>query len=418
MTRTLLLFTALAAPFAGAQSFPFTLSQSGETIAVIEMSAPGADWSIAGREASMAQLAVDDRDPIHVMLFAGAETFKYRVLLGRLSSGAHQLKVTRHAVYSAKDIAVQVKGAQFEQSESPLVRHAPMLYERKTALGQFTDIPLAMYCEQKQTGAENTLEYTVIFSNEDGGTSTRGLMARWGRTTDIEYVYRVTVDAQGSRQSAMIQGRGHNDAAFTGPFEGDHPLLVPVTQNNMVAGEGPTPVRYNPVPVIADLSAAAREMVMDQTPITWRVMAQELIRENKLRPAGTVEGERISDPRNYLFIEAKIRNQRSRTAAIVKLKGQPTWYMANLGRTDLAIERDGWIRTTVELPPGTKANQIAEIGFQCLAADREKDAGVCEVLDLSKAFFLSAVYLPGPSFFKLEQPVTIPSGQIHTWTLK
>ena len=418
MTRTLLLFTALAAPFAGAQSFPFTLSQSGETIAVIEMSAPGADWSIAGREASMAQLAVDDRDPIHVMLFAGAETFKYRVLLGRLSSGAHQLKVTRNAVYSAKDIAVQVKGAQFEQSESPLVRHAPMLYERKTALGQFTDIPLAMYCEQKQTGAENTLEYTVIFSNEDGGTSTRGLMARWGRTTDIEYVYRVTVDAQGSRQSAMIQGRGHNDAAFTGPFEGDHPLLVPVTQNNMVAGEGPTPVRYNPVPVIADLSAAAREMVMDQTPITWRVMAQELIRENKLRPAGTVEGERISDPRNYLFIEAKIRNQRSRTAAIVKLKGQPTWYMANLGRTDLAIERDGWIRTTVELPPGTKANQIAEIGFQCLAADREKDAGVCEVLDLSKAFFLSAAYLPGPSFFKLEQPVTIPSGQIHTWTLK
>ena len=195
-------------------------------------------------------------------------------------------------------------------------------------------------------------------------------------------------------------------------------MLVPVTQNNMVAGEGPTPVRYNPVPVIADLSAAAREMVMDQTPITWRVMAQELIRENKLRPAGTVEGERISDPRNYLFIEAKIRNQRSRTAAIVKLKGQPTWYMANLGRTDLAIERDGWIRTTVELPPGTKANQIAEIGFQCLAADREKDAGVCEVLDLSKAFFLSAAYLPGPSFFKLEQPVTIPSGQIHTWTLR
>ena len=414
----ILFLAALADPFAGAQSFPFNLSQSGETVAVIEMSAPGADWSIAGREASMAQLSVDDRDPIHVMLFAGAETFKYRVLLGRLSSGAHQLKVTRNAVYSAKDIAVQVKGAQFEPSDSVVVRHAPMLYERKTALGQFTDIPVAMYCEQKQSGSETTLEYTVIFSNEDGGTSTRGLMARWGRTTDIEYVYRVTVDAQGSRKSAMIQGRGHNDAAFTGPFEGDHPLLVPVTQNNMVAGEGPTPVRYNPVPVIADLSGAAREMVMDQTPITWRVMAQELIRENKLRPSGTVEGERISDPRNYLFIEAKIRNQRSRTAAIVKLKGQPTWYMANLGRTDLAIERDGWIRTTVELPPGTKANQIAEIGFQCLAADREKDAGVCDVLYLSKAFLLSAVYLPGPSFFKQEQPVTIPSGQVHTWTLR
>ena len=148
--------------------------------------------------------------------------------------------------------------------------------------------------EQIQTAADKILEYTVIFSNEDGGTSTRGLMARWGRTTDIEYVYRVTVDGQGSRKSAMIQARGHNDAAFTGPFEGDHPLLVPVTQNNMVAGEGPTPVRYNPVPMLVDLSAVARESVMDQNPITWRVMAQELIRESKLRADGSVEGENAS----------------------------------------------------------------------------------------------------------------------------
>lgn len=414
----ILFCAAFVSHFAGAQTFPFTLAQSGETIAVIEMTAPGADWSVAGREASMAQLSVDDRDPLHVMLFAGAESFRYRVLLGRLSSGAHQLTVTRNAIYSAKDIAVQVKGAQFEQADSVAVRHAPMLYERKTALGHFTDIPLAMYCEQKQTGTDNTLEYTVIFSNEDGGTSTRGLMARWGRTTDIEYVYRVTVDAQGSRKSAMIQGRGHNDAVFTGPFEGDHPLLVPVTQNNMVAGEGPTPVRYNPVPVVVDLSKSSRETVMDQTPITWRVMAQELIRENKLRPAGAVDGERISDPRNYLFIEAKIRNQRSRAAAVVKLTGKPTWYTANLGRTDLAIERDGWVRTTVELPPGTKANQIAEVGFQCLAADREKDAGICEVLEISKMFLLTEAILPGPSFYKQTQPVTIPSGQVHTWTLK
>ena len=52
------------------------------------------------------------------------------------------------------------------------------------------------------------------------------------------------------------------------------------------------------------LSAAARESVMNRSPWTYRVMAQELIREEKIRPFGTVRGKTVSDPRNYLYVEA------------------------------------------------------------------------------------------------------------------
>ena len=65
-----------------------------------------------------------------------------------------------------------------------------MLFARLNTVGRFSDIPLLLYCERLKDEGEDVLQYTVIFSNEDGGTSTRTLMARWGRTTDIEYVYR------------------------------------------------------------------------------------------------------------------------------------------------------------------------------------------------------------------------------------
>lgn len=43
------------------------------------------------------------------------------------------------------------------------------------------------------------LEYSLVWSNEDGGTDTPALMARWGRSTDIEWIYRVEVDQAGNR---------------------------------------------------------------------------------------------------------------------------------------------------------------------------------------------------------------------------
>src|SRR5262249_463274 len=146
------------------------------------------------------------------------------------------------------------------------------------------------------------LQYSVIWSNEDGGTSTRALMARWGRTTDIEWVYKAFLAPDGSVHHATIQAANHKEIEFRGRLEGLHPFLLTATDNNKMAYDGTSQVRSQIPPVLTDLSQHSREELMDEQPFSYRVMAKELIREEKLRPYATVQSENVSDPRNYLYI--------------------------------------------------------------------------------------------------------------------
>ncbi len=51
--------------------------------------------------------------------------------------------------------------------------------------------------KRRRDGDGRRLRYSVVFSNEDGGTPPDRLMATWGRLTDLEYVYGVELDADG-----------------------------------------------------------------------------------------------------------------------------------------------------------------------------------------------------------------------------
>ena len=411
LLRLLSILVLMCVSLCAAEITPFTVSEKSEMIAEVELVSPGADWARTGREAALAELRLDGEKTIHIMTYAGDQPHRYKVLLGELSAGNHSLSIIRNELYSAPGAGLIVRGVTFHKAaDRDVAANTPFLYARANTIGKFSDIPLVVYCERLVENGVPVLQYTVIFSNEDGGTSTRGLMARWGRTTDVEYVYRAFPD------HATIQARGHKEVVYDGPRDGRHPLLMPVTDNNMVAGEGPSPIRYQIPAVMADLTKASREQVMDDYPITWQVMAKELIREEKLRPFGVVDGEKISDPRNYLYIEANVNVRGGRIAAMTRLKGDMRWRLANLGRFDLAIERSGWIRTTVELPPGTRPEQVGEIGFQCLA---EKAPGMCGVDSVRQAFLLGQDYLPRSSLFSTPAGRTeFASGEAATWTLK
>jgi CheY-like chemotaxis protein len=410
---------ALAAG-ARAQTFRFRVDRRAEVVAEVEMSSPGSDWSQAGREAALATLTVDARQAQHAMLYAGAEAHTYAAFLGELEAGEHTLAVERHAGYSAAGTGLRVGGVKFRQvaegeGEWTMLAHAPVLYARADTIGQFTDVPMIAYCERLEEEGKPYLQYTVIFSNEDGGTSTRALMARWGRTTDIEYIYKAWLDARGKVAQATIQAKDHHEIAFDGRYEGTHPVLIPSTRNNMVSGQGRSEIRCQIAPVAIDLSAHSREEVMDRHPWSYRVMAQELAREGKLRAFGEVAGEAVSDPRNYLYLEAKVANRTSAVGVVVKLKGESTWRSSHLGRADYGITRDGWVRSTVELPPGTRPQDLDEIGFECLVepARPEHLDGTCRVEAVSKAFFLDREYRPGVSVFALHETVELPSGQMR-----
>ena len=257
-----------------------------------------------------------------------------------------------------------VASVMFAQPKD-LKRHAPILYQRADTVGTESDVPLLMYVEWDKT--DQSLTYTVIFSNEDGGTSTRDLMARWGRTTDIEYVYKVWLNEDGSAGVRQVQGAGHKDVTFEGPFERDRPVLVPVTRNNMVAGaKEKTGRRFDFDPISVDLSEHSREYVMDQKPETWKIMGEELKREGKLRPYGVVRGEDISDPANYVYVEF-LSNQKAggRVAVGFTLPGGKRVQMSHVGKAGNSVERSGWMRLATELPPGTTLADLGTVVFAC-----------------------------------------------------
>jgi CheY-like chemotaxis protein len=411
----LLLISLCAALHAGV----FTVSKTSEVVAELDMRAPGTDWAEEGHEARLATLVLDGEPQQQVMLYSGADQFTYTVFLGKIAAGEHRLD------YSGQ--GVELIAARFREETSDAVANAPVFYTRANTLGKFTDIPLVVYCERLSESGSSFLQYTLIFSNEDGGTSTRALMARWGRTTDVEYVYRAFLSPDGSVRKATIQVEGHKEKEFAGRRDGSHPLLMPVTDNNMIGEvDKPNAIRYQIAPVLVDLTGHSREEVMDQHPITYKLMAKELKREGKLRPFATVDGEKVSDPRNYLYFEMQLGRSESSIAMLVRLKGNPRWYSSHLGHADFAIRTwkrnsaespNGFVRTTVELPPGTKPEQIAEVGFECLVPEKASDSP-CRVEAVTKCFFLDREYTPDTNIWTLDAAREIPPGAIWTSSLK
>jgi hypothetical protein len=402
-----------------AETFKFTADHTGEAVAELTLSSPGSDWAEPGREAAVATVTLDGKQEQHVMLFAGERAFTYRVFLGSVLPGEHQLAIERDARHSAPKSQLRVLNAVFQvwpagDPYADAVAHAPVLYARQNTIGRFSDVPLLTYCERLDGGV---LQYTVVFSHEDGGTTTRALMARWGRTTDIEYIYRVQIGSGGQVLKATVQGRDHKELPFEGQRFGSHPILIPVTNNNMVSGEATSAVRYQLAPALVKLDGHSREQVMDDHSITYEVAAKELQREGLLRAYGVAAGESISDPRNYLYVEYRVATSDARVAVSVRRKADPIARSSSLGRIDYAIDREGWVRTTVELPPGSKAEDLAEVAFDCLVdPPRERGepmphSGSCEIASVSKMFLLTPEYRPGPNLWKGPASARLRTGE-------
>jgi hypothetical protein len=251
------------------------------------------------------------------------------------------------------------------------------------------------------------LQYTYIFSNEDGGTNTPQLMARWGRTTDIEHVYRLFLSTSGAAVGAIFQGVNHKETPFRGRKVGDHLLLGVASRNNNFSDAAGSGVRMALWPQMADLSQHSREDVMDREPWTYRIMAGELEREGKLKE--------IADPRQFLYLQARLANSGSAASFSVALKDGRT-FRSDRGRADMRIERSGWVRSATELPAGTRFQDLAGVQFNCdLPAKPPPNPPAepfCAVDSISKMFFLDQDYRPGPSgAVKQGLPARIKPGQ-------
>jgi len=370
LATALAFLAALLAPARAAEhlrSETIRAQADGEELEVrLGARAPGTAWGRAGRECAVLRVAVDGRYDQHVFLLGAEEEWSYRFLVGPLARGAHTLDFEwenqwlRGAVERPHLGAVETVAVEQE----PVLR-APILHLRHDTIGRFSDVPLVLYWDREPP--DRTV-YTFVFSNEDGGTNTERLLARWGRTTDIEWCYAYAHRRGGLEDE--YQARDHKTLAFRGHKEGQHPVLHDATLNNVFAdtADDPAPVRVRPVPIFGDLQGRAREVVMDRLPWTYSIMADEMIRENKIGPPPHETGEIVSDLRNYAYVEVCADQHGTELFFELQVRARPEWYASDRGDARSRIVRSGCARAAVELPAGTRPGDLGALRIQCRPA--------------------------------------------------
>src|SRR4051794_20753850 len=424
-----LLAGVIAAPVPAAAQDHYArgfVAEDGEAIAHVHARCTGCDWGAAGRESVALTIAIDGKYSQTLQLVRGDVTADYPIALGHLANGLHRLTIDRDAALSApaagpatidvSDFTFYIPG---QSTDYTALSMAPIVYARENTVGKFTDLPLLMWYEAVPTARGRQYRYSVIFSNEDGGTQTDRLMATWGRTTDIEFVYGVEVDEAGRVLAEEFQGPRHEVPAFTGKHEGRHPLLWVSTDNNMVSESGPATIRYAPMPVKFDLTDQPREAVMDANPWTYAVAAVEMQREGKIADDPPPGVNKIADPRRFVFVEACGTIGNAALAISIGSRrssgGELTWTASDRGLPQYRIVRDGCFTIATPLPAGTQTADIQAIRVHAFARKPERDetpppADPVHFMRINKVFMLDQHFLPGPSILRWEGPASIRPG--------
>jgi hypothetical protein len=402
----------------------FSATAESEALLDLTASAPGTSWRERGAEAAVVTIYLDGQYHQDAILFAGAHDFTYQLILGRVGQGEHSLRIDFNRKESAaKATSVKIGDAKIttidrRHPEFQAIAHAPILYARPDTIGKFSDTPLLAYYESERAGDNDRLTYTVIFSNEDGGTQTTALMARWGRTTDIEWVCEARIGAE-KEAKTIFQGASHKDTQFAGKLEADHPLMFVATINNNFSDQGRSEMRFAPRPLPFDARTASREEMMDRHPWTYSVMADEMIREEKITDERK-PGPLINDLRNFVYFDISSTQTGAALSVAVKLKGNPAWRASDWGIANYRIDRSGNFRTTALLPKRARLEEIERIIARCDVKgdprNREElgqvSSASCDLRSVNKIFVLDDNYQPGPLLKFGFQPVKLRSGEM------
>ncbi|WP_433468226.1 hypothetical protein [Spirillospora sp. CA-128828] len=411
-----------------ARSLPFTARRDGEALISFTASAPGVSWVRKGAESAVVSIAVDGRHVTDLVVPSSDPTPR-SLGLGHVGKGRHTvtLRFAQGSAPAARRVTLRRPQVRMPAADALALRHAPVVVGRTgwpfgdPYQNATTDTPLIAWHETRPaaTPGHQIIEYSVVWSNEDGGTDTPALMARWGRTTDIEWIYRVEVDAAGRRVdgTAVYQAPMHLTLKFTGRYEGDHPVLQTCTQNNNMCDViSPDP----PLRFLLDASRTrpdgrAREVVMDREPWTYRIAAQEMVREGKIENPSDPATREVGDQRTYLFVEfAKTTGAATGTGSVpgvalgVRLKSAPsTLYRSDHDEPTWSIDRDGAVATTVELPEGTAVSDIASIEAIRRPTGSGDNGAPATVTSINRGFFLDDSYLPQASSIGWNGSVTL-----------
>lgn len=344
---------------------------------VVDAAAPDASWGVAGRESAMVAIYVDGRYHSTIVVLAERDE-PYEVNLGELSPGTHAIELRAATDVAPVTPLVSSAAVRHVDGDQALVdRHAPIIVLRDVDPGarastSRSDTPLLLTpAITDHADGSRTIEYRYVFSNEDGGTAPPDLLARYGRTIDAEPLYRVTVAADGRVLKERYQSPVHLWRRFDGEHVGSRPVLRVSTANGLVSARVGTRGAERWSDAASDIiepSTSDHEMLRAH-PWTWRVMAQELLREGRVAVEGAARGERqVADPRRYVYLGPLSDAARAAIAAAGGLQ----LVLAD-GRRVLARVVDGFASGTfrqsaLELPAGATADAVRGVASLDVAA--------------------------------------------------
>ncbi len=408
----------------GTQLLPFDVASPGEGVATLSMATVGSDWGTVGAESVVVTYDLDGTPLGQLVLYGGEAATDYRVLLGPLTAGSHVLGLHAEKNLSpASKAPVSVLAAADVEAIAPpdprydFTRFAPILLGIDQDLNPVSagggphlgnavsDVPLIVYAKAIPGAGLTTYRYTLIWSNEDGGTGLFPdlLIARFGRTTDIEGIAEVDVSTMG----ALLDVRFRPDESgslttFAGTYRDGHPILRTATANGLIQDDGASTLTFGLPPFEYDDAGLPRELGMDLDPISYEIMAKEVVREFKTESVGNPASKKLSDLRNYLYVDYDINVDVGgpvlRGVAVI---GGVSYYSDhNLSFTPALNPRvsEGVGRTSIEIPPGTEIGDIEQFGMQGVGT-------MSGTLASARAFLLDTDYLPtadltssGPQF--------------------
>lgn len=414
------------------------LDGPGEVTLVVTAACRAGSWARTGHEGAVLRVMIDGRYSQHLVLSRGAEPAPYRILLGALDAGAHQAAFFVERASSGVSVDAVVVDDVEALVTSPgttghqALAHSPFIHARAGTVARFSDIPLLMWYATEPSPRGTWIRYSVVFSNEDGGTPADRLMATWGRLTDIEYVYGVELDAAGRILAAEYQGPDHQFLPFAGVRVGEHPLLYVVTENNMTSDRGAAGERFALAPIPFEITGGSREVIMDAHPWLYRVSSEEAMREGRVEASSRPGSGKVPDPRRFVYVEACGEAENATIAfdaGFANEGGTMTWAASDGGAADFRValggrrqrtERpDGCFRAAVAAP--ADAGPLRALRWRAYARPPRGDEPPpapgtvrARLTRVTRVFRLDDNYVPGPSLFTTNRELELPIGGTPT----
>ena len=218
-----------------------TINSSAEYFLNIVMSA-NTSWEEENNESAIVSLFINGEHNQDIVIYNGDVNHIYKQAIGYLSEGEYTIELFFDYNKSSLNASIvhldsiNLIDSNLIGVDSDVIKYSPILYGRDIFAwneSNHTDIPLILYYDISYDNNIKTITYSLIFSNEDSrvGIGLSDMMLSWGRTTDIEWVYQISLTDEGQIINEIFQGAGHTPTTFNGEKFGTHPYLINATAN-------------------------------------------------------------------------------------------------------------------------------------------------------------------------------------------